>query len=59
MSPSIPKKINWSPEDKARHKAIREKFKNWHPSPEELIASGEAGKLGLHVVCSPTMNLLP
>lgn len=35
-------KVAWTPEDRARHKAIREMFKDWHPSPEELIASGEA-----------------
>jgi DNA-binding XRE family transcriptional regulator len=34
--------VTWTPEDRARHKALREKFKDWHPSPEELIASGEA-----------------
>src|SRR6266849_4225810 len=34
--------VAWTPEDRARHKAIREMFKDWHPSPEELIASGEA-----------------
>jgi ribosome-binding protein aMBF1 (putative translation factor) len=34
------KKINWTAEDRARHKAIRERFKN-KPSLEELVASGE------------------
>jgi DNA-binding XRE family transcriptional regulator len=34
-------RIEWSAEDRARHKAIREIFWTWHPSPEELIAAGE------------------
>ena len=41
-------KVLWSPEDRARHRAIREKFRNWHPSPEELIASGEGANFDLH-----------
>ena len=36
----VKKKINWTPEDRARRKAIREKFEN-KPSLEELIPSGE------------------
>jgi DNA-binding XRE family transcriptional regulator len=35
-------KFNRTPEDRARHKAVREMFQDWQPSPEELIASGEA-----------------
>jgi DNA-binding XRE family transcriptional regulator len=35
------RKINWTAEDRARHKAIREQFKNWHPTPEELDATGD------------------
>jgi len=35
-------KVRWSAEDRARHKAIRVMFKDWHAAPEELIASGEA-----------------
>lgn len=35
-------KVQFTAEDRARHAAIREKFRDWHPSPEELIASGEA-----------------
>lgn len=38
----------WSAEDRARHQAIREMFRNWRPSPEELIASGEAANFNLH-----------
>ncbi len=34
------KKINWSAEDRARHKAIRERFKS-KPTIHELVASGE------------------
>jgi hypothetical protein len=30
----------WTKEDRARHQAIRDKFRDWHPSPEALIASG-------------------
>lgn len=41
-------KVDWSAEDRARHKAIREKFRHWHPSPEELIASGEGVNFDLH-----------
>jgi hypothetical protein len=36
----VQKKIDWTPEDRARHQAIRETFKD-RPSPEELIARGE------------------
>src|SRR5437773_2353714 len=38
---SIHKKISWTPEDRARHQAIRDKFKDWHPGLEELLANGE------------------
>ena len=41
-------KIQWTAEDRARHQAIREMFRQWHPSPEELIASGEAANFDLH-----------
>lgn len=34
------KKIQWTAEDRARHKAIRERFKT-RPTIEELVASGE------------------
>ena len=41
-NPSKPRpRIAWTAEDRARHQAIREKFREWHPSAEELIASGE------------------
>jgi DNA-binding XRE family transcriptional regulator len=41
-------KVQWTAEDRARHEAIREKFRNWHPSPEELIATGEGANFDLH-----------
>jgi DNA-binding Xre family transcriptional regulator len=36
----VQKKIEWTPEDRARHQAIREKFKN-KPTIDELVAQGE------------------
>jgi len=36
----VQKKIDWTEEDRARHKAIREKFKD-KPTYEQLVASGE------------------
>ena len=48
----VQKKIDWTPEDKARHKAIRETFKD-KPSASELVArgelSGQALTLGAYV----------
>jgi DNA-binding XRE family transcriptional regulator len=41
-------KIQWTAEDRARHQAIREMFRKWHPSPEELIASGEGANFDLY-----------
>jgi DNA-binding XRE family transcriptional regulator len=41
-------KAQWTAEDRARHKAIRDMFRNWHPSPEELIASGEGANFKLY-----------
>ena len=41
-------KVQWNAEDQARHQAIRDMFRNWHPSPEELIASGEGENFDLH-----------
>ena len=43
--PGIP--VEWTAEDRARHGEIREMFRNWHPSPEELIASGEGANFDL------------
>ncbi len=39
--------IQWTAEDRARHQAIRDMFRDWHPSPEELIASGEGANFDL------------
>lgn len=36
-----PRVSRWSAEDRARHQAIRERFEQERPTPEELIASGE------------------
>jgi DNA-binding XRE family transcriptional regulator len=36
--------VQWTPEDRARHKAIRERFERDQPSLEELTASGEFNK---------------
>ena len=41
-------KVQWTDEDRARHQAIREMFRDWHPSPEELIATGEGVNFDLH-----------
>ncbi len=41
-------KIQWNAEDRARHRATRDMFRNWHPSPEELIASGEGASFDIH-----------
>lgn len=40
-SERIHRDMNWTPEDRARHKAIREKFQRERPTPEQLISSGE------------------
>jgi len=42
------RQVQWTAEDRARHQAIRDRFRNWHPSPEELIATGEAANYDLH-----------
>jgi Helix-turn-helix len=42
------RKVQWTAEDRGRHQAVRDMFRNWHPSPEELIASGEAANFELH-----------
>lgn len=42
MNPKrVQKETNWTAEDRARHKAIREKFQTEKPSLEQLVASGE------------------
>ncbi len=52
------KTIQWSPQQRAQHQAIRDAFRDWHPGPEELIASGAAAQLGLNVVHFPAQDLL-
>ena len=52
------KAVRFTPDQRAQHRAIREAFRDWHPGPEELIASGAATRLGLHVVHSPAQELL-
>lgn len=37
----IHRDLKWTPEDRARHKAIRDKFQKERPTPEQLIESGE------------------
>ena len=53
MSEKQRKTIQWTPEQRAQHQAIRDEFRDWHPGPEEVIASGAAARLGLNVVHSP------
>jgi DNA-binding XRE family transcriptional regulator len=36
----VQKKLEWTAEDRARHKAVREKFKG-KPTYEQLVANGE------------------
>src|SRR5437588_7467949 len=50
--------IKWTSEQRAQHQAIRDSFRDRHPGPEELIASGAAARLGLNVVHSPAQELL-
>ena len=52
------KTIHWTPEQRAQQQAIRDAFRDWHPGPEELIASGAATRLGLNVIYSPEQELL-
>ena len=52
------KVIQWTPEQRAQHRAIRDAFRDWHPGPEELIASGAAARLGLNVIHFPAQALL-
>lgn len=44
----VRRQVEWTAEDRARRQAIRDMFRNWHPSPEELIASGEGANFDLH-----------
>jgi hypothetical protein len=58
MNQKKPKPIERTPQQRAEHKAIRDAFRNWHPGPEELIASGAAARLGLDVIHFPARELL-
>src|SRR5215212_3343698 len=37
----IHRDMKWTPEDRARHKAIREKFQRERPTPQQLLESGD------------------
>ncbi len=37
----IHRDMKWTAEDRARHKAIREKFQKERPTPQQLLESGE------------------
>src|SRR5437763_311370 len=50
----IQKKIDWTPEDRRRHQAIRDQFKD-KPTIEELVAKGELS--GHPVPLSTYLNL--
>src|SRR6266404_5076186 len=52
------KTIQWTPQQRAQHKAIRGAFRDWHPGPEELIASGAAAQFGLDVIHFPAIDLV-
>ena len=43
-------KVEFSPEQRAEQRRIQKLFQNWHPSPEELIASGAGADFTLHGV---------
>lgn len=38
---SVQKKTAWTAEDRARHKALRDRFQKERPDPQELAATGE------------------
>src|SRR6266536_1575497 len=58
MSDKQRKAVKLTPEQRAQHQAIRDTFRDWHPGPEELIASGAAARLGLNVIHFPAQELL-
>jgi transcriptional regulator with XRE-family HTH domain len=41
-------RVQWIAEDWARHQAIRDVFRDRHPSPEELLATGEGASVEPH-----------
>lgn len=58
MNPKQRKSIQWTAQQRAEHQAIRDEFHEWHPGPEEMIASGAAARLGLDVIHFPAQELL-
>ena len=58
MNDNQHKTTSLTAEQQAQRQAIRDTFRGWHPGPEELIASGEATRLGLNVIHSPANDLL-
>lgn len=53
----VQKRIDWAPEDRARHKAIRETYKD-KPSRDTLIARGELSGQGLPLGTYLSLRLL-
>jgi DNA-binding XRE family transcriptional regulator len=44
--------MKWTPEDRARHKAVREKFQKERPTLRQLVESGDSPppiKMGLYI----------
>jgi DNA-binding XRE family transcriptional regulator len=41
------RKVNRTLAQRAEHRRLRELFRDWHPSPEELIASGRGAEFSL------------
>jgi hypothetical protein len=58
MNDKQSKPVHWTAEQRAQHRAIRDAFRDWHPGPEELIASGAAARLGLDVTYPLAQDLL-
>jgi hypothetical protein len=58
MNPKARNTRRQTPEQRAQRQSIREAFRDWHPGPEELIASGAAARLGRNVVHFPAQELL-
>jgi DNA-binding XRE family transcriptional regulator len=57
----IHKDLNWSAEDRARHKAVREKFQRERPSLQSLVESGDSPppmKLGVYLELRAAMSEL-
>ena len=53
----IPRKTAQSPEEKARLRAIRERFQTAHPSLDELVASGEYSEPVKHGMTLDAMHI--